>query len=144
MGYIFQQEARHVWGGTMAEENQQAEEQQEQKESQDDAVSLAEKFFLAGIGAAEMTRVRFTELADELIKRGQASQSDARKMTDWMAERASEQQEAAAGAVSRESERAMRTFGVATSKDVEELRAQIADLKAMLAESRGASADEAD
>lgn len=102
-----------------------------------DLVSLIEKAFLMGLGAAAVTRDKVNELADDLVERGRISQTDAKKMSDWITDRASEQQHAVTETVSRETERAMKTVGVATSKDIEDLRAQILELKTMIAEGRG-------
>lgn len=97
-----------------------------------DVAGAIEKAFLMGIGVLEMTRDRTTEIADELIERGKMSTSDAKRVADRIGEVAEEQQQTFRSTVARETDRAMKTAGVATKEDLDELRAQIAELKALI------------
>lgn len=107
-----------------------------------DPAGLMENAFLMGIGVLDMTREKAEGFATDLIERGRMSQSDAKKVADRVTEIAETQQEAVRKTVATETEKVMRTSGVATKGEVDELKAQIAELKAMLA-SQGATVPEA-
>jgi len=98
-----------------------------------DPAGLMEKAFLMGIGVLDVTREKAEQFAEDLIERGKMSQSDAKKVADRVSEIAEEQQEAVRKTVATETEKVMKTTGVATKSEVDELKAQIAELKAMLA-----------
>lgn len=97
-----------------------------------DLSGLIEKSFLMGIGVLEMGREKSSELADELVERGRMSKSDAKEVAEKMSELAEKQQQAMRSTVSKETDRAMKTAGMATKKDVEELRSEISEIKDLL------------
>lgn len=103
------------------------------KEAPIDPASLMEKAFLMGIGVLDITREKTEGFAAELIERGKVSQSDAKKVADRVTEMAGTQQEAVRRTVETETAKVMKTSGVATKGEVDELKAQIAELKTMLA-----------
>lgn len=107
-----------------------------------DPASLMEKAFLMGIGVLDITREKTEGFAAELIERGKVSQSDAKKVADRVTEMAGTQQEAVRRTVETETAKVMKTSGVATKGEVDELKAQIAELKSMLA-SQGATVPDA-
>lgn len=98
-----------------------------------DLSELMESAFLMGIGVLEMTREKANELADELIERGKMSTSDAKQVADKLSEVATKQQEAVRKTVVGEADRAMKSAGVATKSEIDQLRQEIAELKAMIA-----------
>lgn len=102
-----------------------------------DIADLLERVFLMGIGAASITKDRFDELTSEMVERGRVSQSEARKVADWMSETAHRQAAAVERNVGMESRDAVREAGVATKKDIEALQEQILEIKSMIASSRG-------
>ena len=108
-----------------------------------DPAGLMENAFLMGIGVLDVTREKAEGFAAELIERGKVSQSDAKKVADRVSEMAGAQQEAVRKTVEKETARVMKTSGAATKGEVDELKAQIAELKAMLI-SQGARVPEAD
>lgn len=97
-----------------------------------DLSQLIEKSFLMGIGVLEMGREKSSELAEELIERGKMSKSDAKEVAEKIGDIAEKQQEVMRSAVSKETDRAMKTAGMATKADVDELRSEMAEIKAML------------
>jgi len=111
-------------------------------EERPDVASLVERAFLMGLGVLEITRERTKTLTDDLVERGQMSQSEAKKVADRISEMASEQQESARKTVDKETDRFLRASGVATREDVDALKAEIAELKAMIAERPKPSEDE--
>jgi polyhydroxyalkanoate synthesis regulator phasin len=98
-----------------------------------DPAGAMESAFLLGIGMLEMGREKSQSLANELIEKGKLSQSDVKKVTDKVSEIAEEQQESLRKTVAQETDRAVKTSGLATKDEVAELKAQIAELKEMLA-----------
>jgi len=106
-----------------------------------DPAGLIENAFLMGIGVLDVTREKAEGFAADLIERGKMSQSDAKKVADRVSEIAENQQDAVRKTVGPEIEKVMKTSGVATKSEVDELKAQIAELKSMLANQAGGAAD---
>lgn len=102
-------------------------------ESGFDPAGLLENAFLMGVGVFEMTREKTQGFATELIDRGKMSQSDAKKVADKLGEIAEEQQGTLRKTVAEETDKVLKTTGVATRDEIAELKAQIAELKAMIA-----------
>ena len=106
-----------------------------------DMAGLIENAFLMGVGVLEVTREKTNSLADELIERGKLSKSDAKDVADKVGEVAEKQQEVVRTIIGRETDRAMKNAGMATKEDVESLKAEIAELKALLAKQAGIETD---
>lgn len=104
-----------------------------------DVAGLMESAFLMGVGVFEMTKEKSSEVADDLIERGKMSKSDAKDVADKMTEVAAKQQEVVRSTVAKETDRAMKTAGVATKEDLDELRSEIADLKKLIEKLAGES-----
>lgn len=102
-------------------------------EERTDVAGLVERAFLMGLGVMEMTRDRVSTLSKDLEERGKMSESEAKKVADRISEMASEQQESVRKTVDKESDRFLNATGVATKEDFESLRAEIAELKALIA-----------
>ncbi|MDZ4063455.1 MAG: hypothetical protein U1E22_02200 [Coriobacteriia bacterium] len=102
-------------------------------EEKNDLVSLVEKIWMMGFGAAELTKEKLLEFAGELEKRGRMSDSDAKNLVDRVTTKASEQGKALGDAISREVEKATRVTGGATRADVDSLREELTEIKKMIA-----------
>jgi polyhydroxyalkanoate synthesis regulator phasin len=113
-------------------------------EERNDIGSLVEKVYLMGFGAAEMTRDKIVELAGDLEKRGRNSDSDVKEVTDKVSAKAAEQGKALGDAISKEVERASKTAGMATRADVDALKAELTEIKQMLARMQPADAGDTD
>ena len=98
-----------------------------------DVAGMVERAFLMGLGVMEMTRDRMTSMSNDLVERGKMSESEAKKVADRLGEMATEQTESVRKVVDKESDRLLNATGVATKEDLEALRAEIAELKAMIA-----------
>ena len=98
-----------------------------------DPAGLVENAFLLGIGVLEMTREKTQGLASELIDRGKMSQSEAKKVVDRIGDIAEEQQANVRKTVAEETDRWMKSGGLATKSEVAALHEEIAELKAMIA-----------
>jgi polyhydroxyalkanoate synthesis regulator phasin len=97
-----------------------------------DPAGMVEKAFLLGIGVLEMTKEKTQDFANELIEKGKVSQGDAKKVADKFTEMADEQQKTLRKTVASETDKVLKTSGVATKAEMDELKAQIAELKEML------------
>lgn len=104
-----------------------------------DPAELMGKAFLMGIGAAEMSRDKATEFVDEMVKRGEMSQGDAKKVADKITEVAADQQEQIRKTVTAETDKVIATSGMASKQDVDDLKAQVAELKDMITKMGGAA-----
>ena len=102
-------------------------------EDRTDVAGLVERAFLMGLGVMEMTRDRVSTLSNDLEERGKMSESEAKKVADRISTLAAEQQETVRKTVDKESDRFLNATGVATKEDLEALRAEIAELKALIA-----------
>jgi len=106
----------------------------EKKPTSPDEAGLVQNAFLLGVGVLELTREKTQSFASELIERGKMSQSEAKHVADQLGTIAEEQQDNLRKAVAAETEKAMKTGGVATKSEVTSLRDEIAELKAMVAQ----------
>ncbi len=102
-----------------------------------DPAGIVEKAFLLGLGVLQVTREKTTELANDLIEKGRVSQSDAKQVADKIGAMARESQENMRQTVAAETEKAIKASGGVTRKDLDELQAQIAELKKLLASEAG-------
>lgn len=104
-----------------------------------DPAALMESAFLMGIGVLEVTKEKTQEFANDLIDRGKMSQSDAKKVADKLGTIAEEQQDSLRKTVAKETDKVLKTSGVATHEEIADLKAEIAELKALIA---GAKSDQ--
>jgi polyhydroxyalkanoate synthesis regulator phasin len=105
-----------------------------------DLAGIMEDVFLMGIGVAEVTKDKVTELANEMIERGKMSESDAKKVADKINEVAADQQETIRKTVTRETDKVIKESNVASKNDVDDLKAQVAELKEMIAKMQSGGA----
>lgn len=103
-------------------------------EERTDVAGLVERAFLMGLGVMEMTKDRVNSMTKDLEERGKMSDSEAKKVADRISEMANEQQESVRKTVDKESDRFLNATGVATKEDLESLRVEIAELKALIAQ----------
>ena len=97
-----------------------------------DPANIVEKAFLLGIGVLEMTKEKTQEFAGELIEKGKLSTGEAKKVADKFTELADEQQKTLRKTVASETDKVLKSTGVATKAEMDDLKAQIAELKEML------------
>lgn len=99
-------------------------------------LGLIEKAFLIGVGAASLAKEKAEELAEELIQRGSLNRDEADDFVGQLMNDAKEAGRNAQDNVTRGAERAIAGVGLASAKDVEELRAELAEIRAVLEELR--------
>jgi polyhydroxyalkanoate synthesis regulator phasin len=98
-----------------------------------DPAELVERAFLLGLGVLDLTREKVTGLASDLTDRGRVSQTEAKRLAERMGAAAGEQRKAFARMISEETNKVLKASGVATKRDLDDLRADIAELKDMIA-----------
>jgi polyhydroxyalkanoate synthesis regulator phasin len=123
----------------MPDENTE-DKKADKKTDAPDLAGIVENAFFLGLGALEVTREQVTKFTGDLVDRGKMSQSDAKKVADDFSEMAKKQQETVRKTVEKETDRVMKASGVATKSDVDALKEEIADLKAMLSKDAGGAA----
>ena len=97
---------------------------------------LIEKAFLMGIGAAMLAKEKAEELAEELVERGTLTREQSGSFVNRLATQAEEAGKSAQDVVARETGRAIAGVGLASAKDVEEIRAELTEIKALIASLR--------
>ena len=95
-------------------------------------VGLIERAFLMGIGAAMLAKDKVQEFADELVDRGKMTRDEAGSLVNRMYAEADEANKNLQSMMSREMERAMGNLGLASAKDIAEIRDELTEIKSML------------
>jgi polyhydroxyalkanoate synthesis regulator phasin len=90
---------------------------------------LIERTFLIGVGAAAFTKDRIQELVDEFVKRGELSGDEGREMIDKLVSRSRDEARSVARRADSSLQGALRDFGVATRRDVEDLELRVRQLE---------------
>lgn len=96
-------------------------------------IGLIEKAFLFGVGAASLAKEKAEELAEELIRRGSLTRGEADDFVSKLVVQAKDAGKTAQGSVMRGAEQAISGVGLASAKDIEELRAELTEIKALIA-----------
>jgi polyhydroxyalkanoate synthesis regulator phasin len=94
---------------------------------------LIERTFLIGVGAAAFTKDRVQELVDEFVKRGELSGDEGREMIDRLVSRSRDEARSAARRADSSLQGALRDFGVATRREVEDLELRVRQLEHRIA-----------
>ena len=94
------------------------------------ADSLIEKVLLLGIGAASLTREKIIELSDDLVSRGQMTRDEGQKFVDEAVRLAEQEGTQVAGKVAGAYQETLRSMGIATGDQIDELEHRIAVLEA--------------
>ncbi len=96
------------------------------------AENLIEKVLLLGIGAASLTRDKIDELAHELVKRGQMTREEGQDFVDVAVARAEKQGSQAFDKVSDAYQDTLRSLGIATRDQVDDIERRVAVLEAKI------------
>jgi len=97
-----------------------------------DDVGLVERAFLMGIGAAMLAKDRVQELAEELVVRGKMTRDEAGTFVNRVYAEADEANKNMQSTMAREMERIMGNMGLASAKDIAEIREELTEIKSML------------
>lgn len=113
-------------------------EEHDEKKAAADEVGLIEKAFLMGIGAAKLAKDKAEEFADELVQRGKISTEQSDSLVKRLVDEADKEADSVRKTIEKETEKAVGRMGLASKKDLDEVHAELTEIKAMLAALRPA------
>ena len=90
---------------------------------------LIERTFLAGMGAAALTKDRIQEFVEELVSKGQMSADEGREMIDRLAARSREEARSALKKADSGLQNAYRELGLGSKKEFEALVLRVDQLE---------------
>lgn len=94
------------------------------------AESLAEKAFLAGLGVFGYARENIKEFVGDLIKHGEASRAEGKKLVEDLAKKGKEERKFIARAVKEVISKTSRVMNVASATKQEELEKKVDNIEA--------------
>jgi len=95
----------------------------------DNLRDLIERTFLAGMGAAALTKDRIQELTEEFVKRGQLSSEEGKEVVDRLLTRSREEARSVLKKADESLRGAYREFGPPSKRDFEDLAQRLEDLE---------------
>jgi polyhydroxyalkanoate synthesis regulator phasin len=90
---------------------------------------LIERTFLAGMGAAALTKDRGQELVEELVNKGQMNADEGREVVERLVERSREEARAVLKKADSSLHTAYRELGLGSKQDLEELTLRVEQLE---------------
>jgi polyhydroxyalkanoate synthesis regulator phasin len=96
-------------------------------------IGLIEKVFLMGVGAASLAKEKTEELAEELVSRGTITREESDTFVSRLLGKAEEAGKTAKSTVERETGKAVSGAGLASAKDVEDIRSELTEIKSLIA-----------
>lgn len=90
---------------------------------------IIERTFLAGMGAAALTKDRIEELVDELVNRGQINADEGRAVVDRLVARSREEARAVLRKADTSLHSAYRELGLSSKEDLEDLALRLRRLE---------------
>ncbi|RMH95219.1 MAG: hypothetical protein D6681_13230 [Calditrichaeota bacterium] len=103
---------------------------------------LLKKVFYFGVGTITVTAEKVEEIVDELIKRGEATQSERGKLIEEFLQKAREQEKAVATKVKDIIQRSRQELGIPSRQEIEALKQRVEALEKQL-EARETATSEA-
>jgi polyhydroxyalkanoate synthesis regulator phasin len=88
-----------------------------------------QRYVDAASGLTNLTTAKAEQIAKQLVKSGEAAQDQMGELVDELLERQKKNREAIASLVKTETNRAVRAMGLATRKEVDDLKRQLASVK---------------
>lgn len=90
---------------------------------------LIERTFLAGMGAAALTKDRVQELVEDLVNKGQMNADEGREVVERLVARSREEARAALKKADSSLHSAYRELGLGSKQDLEELSLRVEQLE---------------
>lgn len=110
-------------------ENSDGRETEPTKEAAQGLKELIERAFLAGMGAAALTKDRIQELVEELVNRGQMNAEEGREVVERLADRSREEARSVLKRADSSLHSAYRGLGLGSRQDLDELGRRIEQLE---------------
>ena len=92
-------------------------------------IDLIKKAMFTGVGIVALTKEKVEEIAQEFVEKGKLSEQEGKKFVDELLKRSDESKEAIRQQVDERVRQAMQKVDIARSSEVEDLKAQIRELK---------------
>lgn len=99
-------------------------------------IDLIKKAMFTGVGIVALTKEKVEEIAEEFVEKGKLSEQEGKKFVDELLKRSDESKEAIRQQVDERVRQAMQKVDIARSSEVEDLKAQIRDLREALEKKR--------
>ncbi|MBN1260750.1 MAG: hypothetical protein JXB35_08725 [Anaerolineae bacterium] len=93
-----------------------------------------ERTLLIGIGLFSITRDKARAVTEELVKQGHVARTEIAEFTESLAQRGDEERAALRNVVHEEVDKTLSDMHLASARQIETLEAEIASLKAQLAD----------
>jgi polyhydroxyalkanoate synthesis regulator phasin len=90
---------------------------------------IIERTFLAGMGAAALTKDRIQELVEELVSRGQLNATEGREVVDRLMSRSREEARTVLKKADSSLHSAYRELGLGSKREMEELSVRVQQLE---------------
>lgn len=90
---------------------------------------LVERAFMAGMGAAAITKDRVQDLVDDLVKKGQIDAEEGKEVLDRLVSRSREEARTVLKKADSSLHSAYRNLGLGSSRDLEEIDSRIEQLE---------------
>jgi polyhydroxyalkanoate synthesis regulator phasin len=90
---------------------------------------LIERTFLAGMGAAALTKDRIQDLVEELVSKGQMNAEEGREVVDRLVERSREEARSVLKKADSSLHTAYRELGLGSKQDLEDLGLRVEQLE---------------
>ena len=98
------------------------------KKGGEDMFKLGRKMFLGGLGLASLTKERANEIAQELIKKGELSQTESKEFVLDLMDKAEKEKDKLLEKIRPEIEKSLEEMNFASKESVEELEKKIDEL----------------
>jgi polyhydroxyalkanoate synthesis regulator phasin len=108
----------------------------DEKTAMNEDLGLIERAFLMGVGAAMLAKDKVEELADELVQRGKLTSDQSDTFVNRLVTQADSTSKSVQSTVAREVERAVSGMGLASAKDLSDVRSELTEIKALIASLR--------
>ena len=95
-------------------------------------IDLIKKAMFTGVGLVALTKEKIEEIGKEFIEKGKMSEAEGKKFVDELVERSDASKEAIRRQIDERIRLALEKMNVAKKTDVDELKAEIGELKAAL------------
>lgn len=132
----------YIHTGCINDSDREWRDMTDEKTGAGEDLGLIEKAFLMGVGAAMLAKDKVEELADELVQRGKLTSEQSDTFVNRLVTQAESTSKSVENTVTREVERAVSGMGLASAKDLEEVRAELTEIKALIASLRPAGGSE--
>ena len=98
---------------------------------------LLRKLLLAGLGTLDLTEEKVKAVFEELVKRGEMNEKDARELVSSWKDRANEQRQKVQALVDESVQKGLKAVGYVKLSDYNTLAARVAELERKLAAPAG-------